>query len=100
MVELVMNLFPARAASHQRVLNTGGLLRFCRRYLTVAILLVLWQVGAQAGIIPTRLLASPVQIVHTAWSLTLDKTLPQNLLVSLGRAGAGLGSGLITASSR
>lgn len=94
MVELVMNLFPARAASHQRVLSPGGLLRFCRRYLTVAILLVLWQVGAQAGIIPTRLLASPVQIVHTAWSLTLDKTLPQNLLVSLGRAGAGLALGI------
>lgn len=94
MVELVVNLFPARAASHQRVLSTGGLLRFCRRYLTVAILLVLWQVGAQAGIIPTRQLASPVQIVHTAWSLTLDKTLPQNLLVSLGRAGAGLALGI------
>ncbi len=94
MVELVMNLFPARTASHQRGLSTGGLLRFCRRYLSVALLLVLWQAGAQAGLIPSRLLASPVQIVHTAWSLTLDRTLPQNLLVSLGRAGAGLVLGI------
>ncbi|GBQ83646.1 aliphatic sulfonates transporter permease [Asaia krungthepensis NRIC 0535] len=94
MVELVMNLFPARTASHQLSLSIGGLLRFCRRYLSVALVLVLWQAGAQAGLIPSRLLASPVQIVHTAWSLTLDHTLPQNLLVSLGRAGAGLVLGI------
>jgi len=94
MVELVMNLFPARTASRQRSLSSGGLLRFCRRYLSVALLLLLWQAGAQAGLVPSRLLASPVQIVQTAWSLTLDRTLPQNLLVSLGRAGAGLVLGI------
>ncbi|WP_035773720.1 ABC transporter permease [Asaia astilbis] len=75
-------------------LRFGGFLSLCRRYLSVIVLLVLWQIGAQAGLIPTRLLASPIQILETAWSLTLDKTLPQNLLVSLGRAAAGLALGI------
>ncbi|GAB6854346.1 ABC transporter permease subunit [Asaia astilbis] len=94
MVELVMNLFPARASMRPTGLRFGGFLSLCRRYLSVIVLLVLWQIGAQAGLIPTRLLASPIQILETAWSLTLDKTLPQNLLVSLGRAAAGLALGI------
>lgn len=94
MVELVMNLFPARASMRPTGLRFGGFLSLCRRYLSVIVLLVLWQIGAQAGLIPTRLLASPIQIIETAWSLTLDKTLPQNLLVSLGRAAAGLALGI------
>jgi sulfonate transport system permease protein len=60
------------------------------RYLSPVLFIVLWQVACSTGLLSTRLMASPAQIIGEAWSLTLDGTLPVNLGVSLARAGAGL----------
>ena len=60
------------------------------RYLSPLLFLLLWQVGCSSGVLSTRLMASPAQIIAEAWSLTLDGTLPSNLEVSLVRAGIGL----------
>ncbi|NHN84818.1 ABC transporter permease subunit [Acetobacter musti] len=60
------------------------------RYLSPLLLVVLWQAACSAGLLSTRLVASPAQIIVTAWSLTRDGTLPVNLGVSLLRAASGL----------
>nr|WP_264820966.1 ABC transporter permease [Acetobacter malorum] len=54
-------------------------------------LVCLWQVACSLGVLSTRLVASPIQIVVTGWTLVHDGTLPFNLGVSLLRAGSGLG---------
>ncbi|GAA4475665.1 ABC transporter permease [Gluconacetobacter asukensis] len=61
------------------------------RYASPLLLVLLWQAACSAGLLSTRLVASPVQIVATGWALTRDGSLQTNLLVSLARAGAGLG---------
>ncbi len=69
------------------------------RYLSPVLLIVVWQVACSTGLLSTRLMASPVQIIAEAWSLTLDGTLPANLGVSLGRAGAGLAIAILAGVS-
>ncbi|MCQ9156662.1 ABC transporter permease [Acidomonas methanolica] len=62
-----------------------------RRYASPVLLLAAWQLACASGLLSTRLVASPAQILATGWSLTRDGTLLSNLGVSLLRAGAGLG---------
>ncbi|MBM3098981.1 ABC transporter permease [Gluconobacter cerinus] len=62
-----------------------------RRYASPLVLVCLWQVACSSGLLSTRLVASPVQIAVTGWTLVRDGTLPFNLGVSLLRAGSGLG---------
>jgi sulfonate transport system permease protein len=54
----------------------------------IAILLVWWFVSV-AGIVGSKVLPSPVQVVAAAWELTLNGRLPQALVASLGRVLAG-----------
>lgn len=65
------------------------------RYLSPLILLALWQAACSSGILSTRLVASPLQILGTGWTLLHDGTLPTNLGVSLLRATAGLSLALV-----
>jgi sulfonate transport system permease protein len=53
-------------------------------------LLLLWEAGSRLGIIPPRVLAAPSAVAETFWQLTVSGELPSNLIVSLGRAAAGL----------
>jgi len=69
------------------------------RYLSPVVLIAVWQIACSTGLLSTRLMASPAQIIAEAWSLTLDGTLPTNLGVSLGRAGAGLAIAVIVGTS-
>ncbi|GLQ59694.1 ABC transporter permease [Gluconobacter japonicus] len=62
-----------------------------RRYASPIVLVCLWQIACSSGLLSTRLVASPVQIAVTGWTLVCDGTLPFNLGVSLLRAGSGLG---------
>lgn len=62
-----------------------------RRYASPAVLVCLWQIACSSGLLSTRLVASPIQIAVTGWTLVRDGTLPFNLSVSLLRAGSGLG---------
>ena len=62
-----------------------------RRYASPVVLVCLWQIACSSGLLSTRLVASPIQIAVTGWTLVRDGTLPFNLGVSLLRAGSGLG---------
>ncbi len=60
-----------------------------RRFGSPLLILALWQLVAWSGLVSPQTLASPLQILMTARTLTLDGTLPHNLLISLLRAGSG-----------
>ncbi|MBS7812051.1 ABC transporter permease subunit [Roseococcus pinisoli] len=61
------------------------------RRLVVPILLVaLWQIAANTGLISTRLLAPPNAIAAAAWELIVSGELPYHLLISLQRVAIGL----------
>ncbi|MBE7619663.1 ABC transporter permease [Gluconacetobacter entanii] len=61
-----------------------------RRYASSMIMLGGWQAASSAGLIPPRILSSPLQILQTGWALACDGTLSANLEISLLRASAGL----------
>ena len=68
------------------------------RWASPIALLLLWELGSRTGVIPTRILAAPSSVAVTLWSMTISGELPSNLLVSLGRAGAGLLIGVTVGS--
>ena len=78
---------PGRA----RRLHAGGL----RRLASPLLLLAIWQVASSTGLVSAQILASPWQILLTARDLLHDGTLLHNLLVSLIRAGIGLGLAIV-----
>ncbi|NHN89562.1 ABC transporter permease [Acetobacter conturbans] len=65
------------------------------RYLSPLIALLTWQAACSFGLLSTRLVASPLQIAHTGWSLLQDGSLMTNLEVSLLRAASGLSLALL-----
>jgi sulfonate transport system permease protein len=67
------------------------------RWLSPIILLLLWELGSRAGLIPERVLAAPSTVAVTLVNMTLSGELPANLLVSLARAGLGLAIALAIA---
>nr|WP_239019273.1 ABC transporter permease subunit [Novacetimonas pomaceti] len=69
------------------------------RYASPVVLVLLWQAACSAGLLSSRLMASPARIVATGWSLTRDGTLQANLTVSLMRAGCGLAIGVFAGVS-
>jgi sulfonate transport system permease protein len=66
-----------------------------QRWVSPVALLVLWEFGSRIGFIPSRVLAPPSTVAETFWGLTVSGELPYNLLVSLGRASAGLAIGVV-----
>lgn len=60
------------------------------RVLSPLALLALWQVASQTGLMPTRTLAAPSQVIFSFWQLTADGSLQHHLLVSLGRVAQGM----------
>lgn len=67
-----------------------------RRLLAPIGIILLWQAGSSLGIIPARILASPLAILETAWALIASGELGRHLLISLGRVVIGT-SAAITA---
>lgn len=65
------------------------------RWVSPLLVLLLWELGSRAGVIPPRILAAPSAVAETFWALTVTGELPSNLAVSLLRAGAGLAFGLV-----
>ena len=61
-----------------------------RRLLSPLLLLLLWQAASSAGLMSPRVLASPAQIVATAYDLALSGDLGEHVAVSLARVIAGL----------
>ena len=66
-----------------------------RRAWSLLVLLAAWQAASATGVLPTRLLASPLAILGTAADLTRSGVLIGHLLVSLARVLAGLSLGLL-----
>lgn len=75
--------------------SRSGLAFTKQRWLSPVLLLVLWELGSRGGVIPSRILAAPSTVAFTLWDMIVSGELPYNLLVSLGRASAGLGIGLM-----
>lgn len=65
------------------------------RWLSPIAFLLAWELGARVGLIPPRILAAPSAVAETFWQLSVTGELFANLAVSLARAAAGLGIGLV-----
>ena len=70
-----------------------------QRWISPVALLLLWEAGARAGLIPAHVLAAPSAVLHTAWEMIVSGELPSNMAVSLGRAVAGLAIGVSVGSA-
>lgn len=75
---------PPRSAFHWPGLGRA------RRFIVPVLIVVLWQIAAQAGLISTRMLAPPSAIAVAAWELIASGELGHHLLVSLHRVAIGL----------
>ena len=73
--------------------------RHVRRLLSPLIIVLVWQAGSSAGLIPPRTLASPASILASFWALTADGTLIDNMLVSLARVAAGLAIAIVAGTA-
>jgi len=77
-------------------------------WLVPLALVVAWQVASSAGWLSARVLPAPLDVLRSAWELTLSGELWEHLKISAGRAllglaiggGAGLLLGLLTGSVR
>ncbi|KAA1178752.1 aliphatic sulfonate ABC transporter permease SsuC [Rhizobium tropici] len=75
---------PARAARQSASIQ--GFLPF----LLPVVVIAAWQLGSSFGWISTRIMPSPAAVVVAFWQTTISGQLPNNILVSAGRAFAGL----------
>nr|WP_280426973.1 ABC transporter permease [Nocardia brasiliensis] len=63
------------------------------RVVSPLVLVLAWQLASATGVLPERLLASPITILHTAGELFGEGTLQEAIAVSLGRAATGFAIG-------
>lgn len=80
------------ASAAPRPAPWSGLLR--QRWLSPLLLLLLWEAASRVGVIPTRTLAAPSSVLASLVASVASGELPYHLLVSLGRAAAGLAIGV------
>jgi len=73
--------------------SRGVRLRWLRRWVSPAVILVVWQLLSSAGVIPEQKIASPLQVLATARDLVADGTLGSATLVSVQRVGLGFAVG-------
>ncbi|MDL2405604.1 aliphatic sulfonate ABC transporter permease SsuC [Rhizobium calliandrae] len=59
-------------------------------FLLPIVVIAIWQLGSSVGWISTRIMPSPAAVVVAFWQTTISGQLPHNILVSAGRAFAGL----------
>ncbi|MET0342694.1 MAG: ABC transporter permease [Polyangiales bacterium] len=64
------------------------------RWLSPLTLVLLWELGSLSGLIPRRTLAPPHQVLSTFSAMLWSGELIENLMVSFGRAAAGLAIGV------
>ncbi len=69
-----------------------------RRWVSPILLLVLWEIGARTGLIPSRVLAAPSAVAATFWGMLVSGELPTNLAVSFVRVAIGLLAGVAVGS--
>lgn len=59
-------------------------------YLVPVLIVAAWQIGSSAGWISSRIMPSPADVVLAFWQTTISGQLPRDIVVSAGRAVAGL----------
>jgi sulfonate transport system permease protein len=59
-------------------------------YLVPVLIVAVWQIGSSAGWISSRIMPSPADVVLAFWQTTISGQLPRDIVVSAGRAVAGL----------
>jgi sulfonate transport system permease protein len=69
------------------------------RFYSTCAIVALWQLGSSTGVIPEHVLAGPVKIAETFFSLLASGELMRDLGVSLVRAFIGLGLALVLGTS-
>jgi len=69
------------------------------RALSPLLLIVLWQIASTTGLISSRTLAAPSQVVASFGSLIASGELQHHLLISLGRAAKGLAFAILIGGS-
>src|SRR5258708_19919278 len=69
------------------------LIRLAGPWLVPLGLVIAWQIFAGSGLIPHRILPSPLEVLQAGFHLTLTGELPMHLWESFQRAFAGLGIG-------
>ena len=74
-----------------------GLLRWAApgRFLSVLVLLLVWEAGSRFGVIPKRDIAAPTTILVTFARLLRSGTLEHHMLISLARVAVGLTMALV-----
>lgn len=70
-----------------------------QRWISPVVLILLWEAGSRMGLIPAHILAAPSAVIGDAWEMIVSGELPANMLVSLGRAMAGLALGVTLGSA-
>lgn len=73
--------------------SRGVRLGWLRRWVSPAVILVVWQLLSSAGVIPEQKIAAPLQILATAGDLVADGTLGAATLVSVQRVALGFAVG-------
>ncbi len=69
------------------------------RLVSPVLLIALWQIGSSTGLISSRTLAPPSQVLASFYRLTADGALQQHLLVSLGRVAKGMAFAILIGGS-
>ncbi len=70
--------------------RAGGRFASLRRLVSPLVLVLAWQAACSAGLVPPRVLASPLKVGESLVGLLADGTLEANLAVSLARVAVGL----------
>jgi len=70
-----------------------------QRWVSPIVLLAIWELGSRTGVIPEHVLAAPTAVLQTIWQMVSSGELTFNMLVSLGRAMAGLAIGVSVGSA-
>ena len=73
----------------------GARLSWLRRWVSPAVIVLVWQLLSSAGVIPEQKIASPLQVLATARDLVADGTLGSATLVSVQRVGLGFTVGAL-----
>jgi len=84
-----------RSVAAEEAAKTGSRLPLPRReklipYLVPMAIVAFWQLASSAGLISSRIMPSPADVALAFWSTTVSGQLPNDVLVSAGRAFAGL----------
>jgi sulfonate transport system permease protein len=88
---------PPRPLARQKIVPAGvgrqGVPRWLRRPLGPVVLVLLWHVASETGVLPAEVLAGPSMVISAAGTLIQTGELQDAMTVSLARALAGLAIG-------